>query len=778
MFRMLPLLFAAAAAGATPPVYNGTDRETTVELPRQEAGAEIDGQLDDAAWTGAARLVGFSQYAPDDGRAAEDETEILAWYSSTAIYFGIRAHAAPGSVRATLADRDRIDADDWVQIYLTTFNDGRQATVFGVNPLGVQMDGALVEGTRSGGGGFGGLAAGREAPDLSPDFVFESKGRLTDYGYEVEIRIPFKSLRYQSAPSQDWGIHVVRRVQSSGHENSWVPASRSATSFLAQAGRLTGLAGLRRGLVMDLNPVVTARVDGAPGGGAWEYDAGRPDVGGNLRWGVTPNLTLNATLNPDFSQVESDASQFQFDPRQALFFAEKRPFFLDGTEFFSTPNNLVYSRRIANPVAAAKLTGKLSGTSVAVLSALDSESQSVSGRDHPFYNVLRVQRDIGGASRAGLVYTDRIEGGASNRLVGADARILWRKLYSLELQGAISRDVRGGDVTLTAPLWGATLNRTGRRYGLRFSASGIDEDFRAASGFIRRAGVATVALTNQLSAYGRPGARFERWTGDVSLTGSWRHDDFVDARPAQDRKLHINNNVTLRGGWQTGASVLIESFGYDERLYADYALLDGDRLLPFTGVPRLPNLDYVLTVNTPRVGGWAGNVFLLWGKDENFFEWASADIVFARLGLQWRPTERLRIDGNYQLQSYARRTDGSIVARRRIPRVKLEYQATRAIFFRWVGEYNANYQDALRDDSRTGLPIVFLDRASGAWRPALSTRRGVFRQDVLFSYQPTPGTVFFAGYGSTLDDETVSAPRTLRRVQDGFFVKISYLFRM
>src|SRR6185369_6190152 len=123
-----------------------------------------------------------------------------------------------------LANRDHIDAEDNVQIFLSTFNDGRQSLVFAVNPLGVQADGALAEGNTSGSGGFSGLSSARESTDLSPDYVFDSKGRLTPEGYEVEIRIPFKSLRYQSSDTQDWGLHVVRKVQATGYEDSWVPA--------------------------------------------------------------------------------------------------------------------------------------------------------------------------------------------------------------------------------------------------------------------------------------------------------------------------------------------------------------------------------------------------------------------------------------------------------------------------------------------------------------------------------------------------------------------------
>src|SRR3954468_445115 len=189
------MLWLAALLAAD--VYRGTERNIRVQIPRIDATVQVDGRLSEPVWQQAARLTGFSEYAPDDGRPADAETEILVWYSPGAIHFGVRAHAAPGTVRATLGDRDRIENDDWIQFFLATFNDGRQASMFGVNPLGVQMDGALVEaGGQSANNGFGGVAGGRAAADLSPDFVFDSKGRLTDYGYEIEVRIPFKSLRY------------------------------------------------------------------------------------------------------------------------------------------------------------------------------------------------------------------------------------------------------------------------------------------------------------------------------------------------------------------------------------------------------------------------------------------------------------------------------------------------------------------------------------------------------------------------------------------------------
>src|SRR5512134_2724957 len=190
-------LLVTIAAGA--PEHSGREGSLDVAVPRLEAAVEIDGRLDEPAWAQAATLTGFSQYAPIDGQPAAQDTSVLAWYSPTAIHFGVRASAAAGSVRATLADRDRLDTEDQIQIFLSTFNDGRQAFMFAVNPLGVQADGALTEGTQGVSRGFDGLGTGREDVDLSPDFVYESKGHVTEAGYDVEVRIPFKSLRYQSA---------------------------------------------------------------------------------------------------------------------------------------------------------------------------------------------------------------------------------------------------------------------------------------------------------------------------------------------------------------------------------------------------------------------------------------------------------------------------------------------------------------------------------------------------------------------------------------------------
>jgi hypothetical protein len=367
-------------------------------------------------------------------------------------------------------------------------------------------------------------------------------------------------------------------------------------------------------------------------------------------------------------------------------------------------------------------------------------------------------------------------------VAAADARLVLGGIYTVQGQAALSR-THTPDTTTTAPLWRANVSRNGRRFGFRYQVNAIDEDFRASAGFLSRVGIVRASADHRLAAYGRKGGWWERATTNVMVDGYWQYDDFVAGREAQDKRMHVAGTATLRGGWDVGVTAMIESFGYDDGLYAEYRIghpqADGTyRYTPFVGVPHLHNLDWQITLGTPQWKRLSADAFYLWGKDENFFEWSSAGIVFAQYGLDWRPTEQLRVNGGFQLQQYKRRTDGTIVGQRKIPRLKLEYQLSRAVFLRFVGEYDAYRQDDLRDDSRTDLPIFTYDSASDTYSRALGYRTNRFRADWLFSYQPVPGTVVFAGYGSTLAESQALRFRGMTRERDGFFLKVSYLFRM
>ena len=655
--------------------------------------------------------------------------------------------------------------------------------MFAVNPLGVQGDGALIEGANVTASGFiGGAVVGREQPDLSPDYVFQSHGRVTDWGYEVEVRIPFKSLRYQARQAQDWSLNIVRQVKHSGFEDTWFPAQRANATFIGQSGNLVGLTELHRGLVMDLNPEATTRMVGAQSASGYSYGMGNLQVGGNVRWGVSENLTLNGTVKPDFSQVESDVGQLAFDPRQALYYPEKRPFFLEGSELFQVPLSLIYTRRIVQPIAAVKLTGTTAGTDIGFLSAVDQQYASASGQDNPIFNILRAQHSLGHGSRIGMAYTDRIEGRDYNRVLDFDSRFVFKDIYSVSLQGAASR-TRVGDVTQTAPLWLGQVTIQHRIWGLRSLFAGISDQFYTGTGFIGRNGIVHSYVDPSYTAYGKPGALLERFTGDILVDGIWQYQNFIHGRGIQDQKLHFNANTTLHGGWNVGAGYFVESFGYDSALYAGYRLEvpnggggGGLDTIPFVGQPTITNGEYIVQIVTPQWKHFSGDGFFLQGHDENFFEWASADLLLLSAEISYRPTDRLRNSLSYVWQQVNRRTDGTLVNVGRVARAKLEYQISRPLFIRLVGQYIQDKTDSLRDDSRTNAPIL-IEGPNGVQR-TIPTANNLFHVDALFSYQPIPGTVLFAGYGSDMLDDDAFRFRNLQRTDDAIFVKLSYLFRL
>lgn len=764
------------------PIFDGRQGQLVVTTPRMDKSGVVDGVLNEPEWANAAVLTGFSQFFPADGVAAQDSTQILVWYSPTALHVGIRAFAPPGTVRSTLANRDRITQDDNIQLFLGTYGDSRQAMVFGVNPFGIQSDGVLIEtGSTTGGGFSGGTAKARENADLAPDYVWESKGLLTPTGYEVEISIPFKSLRYRAGDEQKWQLHVIRTVQATGHEESWAPAVRGRSSFLEQSGMLIGLHDLRRGITVDVIPTVTSSTAGTRNASTdkWGYTNARPELGGSLRWGLTSNLTVSGTANPDFSQVEADATQFTYDPRQAVFFAERRPFFLESQEQFATPSQLIYTRRITQPIAAAKLAGKHGGFDVGLLSAVDNANASLTD-NNAVYNILRLQRDLGTTSRIGLAYTDKIDGSDWNRVLGIDGRIVRGRLAT-QFQVAGSASKRG-NVTDEAPLWNLSTTYNGRAHYMRYNFSAISPDFDAQSGFISRTGISVMGGTYRYTILGAKGARFESIAPEVSLNGTWRYDDLVNGRSAQDVKSAVRINTRVRGGWQFGGQVLVEQFGYDRDLFRNYFLFQprtggGVDTVPYTGTANLNNLDLVLSMSTPEFKRFSFNTFAVVGQDENFDEWSSAKIVSVQSTLNVRPTDQLRITGTVSHDVFNRKTDGSRVQTRFARRIRTEYQLTRQMFIRVIGEYSQTAKDALRDDSRSNLP-VYLRSASGSFSRASAFERTRARVDALVSYLPTPGTVFYFGYGDAMQANEPNGPERLRRVNDVYFLKLSYLFRM
>ncbi|HEX6314780.1 MAG TPA: DUF5916 domain-containing protein, partial [Gemmatimonadaceae bacterium] len=656
-------LACGAAVASAQGTYHGRQNELTAHVTGSNATAVIDGVLDEAVWQGATRLTGFSSYLPFDGRPAQDSTEVLVWYSGSAVYFGIRAFETHGPVHATLAARDRIDSDDYVQLLIDPFNDRRRAFVFGVNPLGVQADGTRTDGGGSGGPNARGTTFGGNPPanvDLSTDFVFESSGRVTDSGYEVEVRIPLTSIRFQGTDPQDWAFQVIRFVQHTGYQQTWTPARRGASSLLTQSGTLSGFTGLRRDQVVELNPEFTSARSGLRSGPAWLTSTDH-SLGGNLRWRVAPNLTINGTVRPDFSQVEADAAQIPGDARFALFFPEKRPFFVDGIEQFETPDLLIYTRRIVQPDAAVKLSGKLGRTSLAILSAVDSRDASSTGDHRPLFNLLRIRRDISSASTMGFTVTDREEGSQFNRVVGADTRILFQREYTFNAHIAAS-STRNASGTRTAPLWNFSSNRTGLRFGYLYSLSGIDSAFSAASGFVPRTDFVKGSFYNRYSFYGRPGSLLESWLIRQGLDGLWLYDRFWNGAAVQETKFQLENVLNLRGGWVVSLTPVTESFLFDPRRYASFQVTTPADTTPFVPSARTQALYGLVRVNTPQYRLFSGRFTTFIGRDVDFFETAAAHRTDVTGDIDFRPSDQLRLTTSYLYSRITRWRDNSLLS--------------------------------------------------------------------------------------------------------------------
>ncbi len=753
---VLPLLLLQ---GVTP---SGTAQAEPVRLdpvtiPRIEVAVEVDGELNEPAWQQAARLTGFRQFQPVDGRPAQLETEVLVWYAPDAIIFGVKAHDDPSSVRVTVSDRDNLGTNDRVTILLDTFRDQRRAFLFGVNALGNQEDGVRSEGT----GNAGSLIAGNI--DLSPDYVFQSKGRLTEFGYQVEIRIPFKSLRFPDGQEQSWNLQIIRNTQRTGYEDTWTDVRRANASFLAQSGTITGLYQLERGLVAEAQPFMTVTANGAvDSAGMFNREDPNPEFGVNLRLGLSA-VSLDATVNPDFSQVESDVGQVTLNERFALFFPEKRPFFLEGIELFATPNQLVYTRRIVDPLVGAKISGKVGRTTIGYLTSIDERDDG-----NAWFNVARARQDLGeGGSTAGATLTTVDQSGRFNRVFAADSRLLFAKLYFVE--GQIGASWTGDDsASAVSPIMMLQFDRTGRSWGFNYMIRGIGDQFVSRPGFVNRNDIVEAHIFNRLSFYGSEGALLENFTTFFGPTWLWDFNGFGVA-PSLEGTLQANLSFRLRGGWDLTGDIQRSYVSFEPESYLGFTVDRNGVAEQYLPPGKLEGMYRgELSVSTPTFQVFNLSASTSLAEVPIFAEGSPGRELRFSGSLALRPTKSIRLDASLVSSTIWRKRDDSEFARSIIPRIRLVYQPTQALFFRVIAEYDDQRRDALRDASTGG--VISIDGSATS-----SQDQNSLRADFLISYEPTPGTVAFFGYGNTMRSEAPG--EAFSRRADGFFLKLAYQFR-
>lgn len=454
--------FAQERAGEASTNGNGGSKPSRVVVPPEKAkpivitkttaAPVIDGRPDEEMWKQAAVFKDFYQTAPGENIAPSRPTEVWVMYDEKNLYVAFKCWDEKDKVRATIAKRDNVFGEDNVRMWLDTYNDQRRAYVLAFNPFGVQQDGIYTEG---------------RGPDFTVDIVMESKGVIEDWGWSVEVAIPFKSLRYAAGKGKMWGFNAARNIDRFNDEfDQWLPDDRNVSGFLIKHGKITGLDDIKYEKTLEVTPSLTVsetgrRVQIFPTGGPvsdrFINDNVNADFGVTVKYTLSPNVTFDAAYNPDFAEIEADAPVVTANQRFPIFFEEKRPFFLEGADIFNSPLQVFYSRQIFDPDIAAKLTGKVGKTSFGALIASDNRpgDYSIDERANPAlrprisefvdknasFAVLRLKRDFGSENNIGFFATYRGFPEQKNLLAGFDGRIKWdpRTVSTFQVVGTNSK---------------------------------------------------------------------------------------------------------------------------------------------------------------------------------------------------------------------------------------------------------------------------------------------------------------------------------------------------
>ena len=459
----------------------------------------IDGRLDDPAWTTATHVTRFVQTRPAEGEPASEGTDVYIAYDSERLYFGFHAHYSdPRLIRANRVDRDHAAGDDTITVYFDTFLDQQRAYAFSVNGYGVSGDSLIRIDLRA--GDAGGAADGNAPPgDTSWDALFSTAGQLVDDGWTAEMAIPLKSLRYPARAVDEahaWGFQIVRTIQSKGETVVWAPITRSVSGFMTQMGVLGGITRLSTSRNLEVQPTFTALQLGARGAnGTYEADP-HAEAGLNVKYGITSNLTADATFNPDFSQIESDQPQIEVNQRFPLRYNELRPFFLEGQDIFNLNQpgsvSLVHTRTIIDPRYGGKLTGKVGRTTVGVIVANDEAPGKRENRADPGFGqaaqflVGRARYDLYAESYIGALFTDREFVNSHSRVAGLDSNFRLGGTNNIGFLAAWSDHLAEDGTALRGALYFVRFEHTGRHLNLYLSQKDTSPGFKTDAGFVQR----------------------------------------------------------------------------------------------------------------------------------------------------------------------------------------------------------------------------------------------------------------------------------------------------
>lgn len=700
----------------------------TVRVVRTDTPPNIDGLLDDITWRDAALITNFTQTNPVEGAQPTEDTEVRIAYDDEHIYFSFYArYSDPSQMRANRVDRDQIRRDDWIAVMFDTFRDQQRAYRFSVNPYGVQGDAILTSGRRR----FGAPGSGG---DDSWDALFETGGTIVSDGWTAEMAIPFKSLRYPSVGEgqHNWGFQISRAMQTKDESVVWSPMTRNIAGLMTQMGLINGMDGLSVSRNLEILPTATAIQLGQLTDTGFKEGDASPDLGLNIKYGVTSNLTADFTANPDFSQIESDRPQIEVNQRFPLFFPELRPFFLEGQEIFETPGriNLVHTRTIVDPEFGAKLTGKTGKTTLGLLftndeapGRLDDPTEPAFGQNGQVF-IGRARYDLHTESYLGAIVTDREFFNSYSRTAGIDGRIRMGQTHSAQFVAVASDNRTLDGATKSGPMYDIGFRRDARHLNYRLQYNVIDPDFDTQTGFIRR--VDTRRLDTDVEYNWWPEHWLISWGPGFSYLRNVDHAGVLqDEDFRADVSLRFARNIFVRADGRQEMERYRGVNFHKKRFRINNSINSSRRFSVFYGFNWG---DQVRFVENPFLG--------------RFFDY--------NLGLTVRPTSRLNTRLDINTSRFRNTTTDLLEFNVKILRKLTTYQFTDRFLVRNILEYNT-------DSGAVGI-------------------------NVLLTYRVNAGTVFYIGYDDRLKEVTNFNDERflvteLQRQRRAFFTKFQYLFR-